>query len=185
MDLGDLALLWLLTRGLSPAGKNQPALPVTSEVPYSIWPLSLPASQRRWSLAGLHPEAAPHFRALVAEATARGWSPRMADATRTPEEQAYEVRSKSSKVECSWHLGGRAVDLELHGAGLTYHPDYAALGEWWANQGGVWGGTFARYGLHGDFRHFEYHPGIRSPKDAGLCVSTPGAIARYWQGQQR
>jgi len=69
----------------------------------------------------------------------------------------------------SWHVWGRAADLEIDGT----ESEYALLGHEWKRMGGVWGGDFS----FGDLGHFEWHPGV---KISDVCPTTtecpvPGA----------
>lgn len=54
----------------------------------------------------------------------------------------------------SWHVWGRAVDLEARGA---TRADWEELGRWWESRGGTWGGDFPNVDDPG---HFEWHPGL-------------------------
>jgi len=64
----------------------------------------------------------------------------------------------------SWHVSGRAVDLNLRIAGTQQDAgscqNYAQLGQLWEALGGRWGGRFGGFGECGDAGHFEYHPGL-------------------------
>lgn len=55
----------------------------------------------------------------------------------------------------SWHVWGRAADLEASGA---TRETWEKLGIWWEARGGVWGGRFTNVDDPG---HFEWHPGLR------------------------
>lgn len=189
-----LALLWAWSqRKSSPSSATTPEVQRKTAPPpagplkgspsslETVWPYTLPERRRRWTTDALHEDAAPHFAELIAHAEALGLSPRIADAVRSPREQREERWRKSSTVDCSWHLGGRALDLELKGKGLEYDPDYEVLGEWWKEKGGEWGGRFAGYGEHGDFRHFEWAPGMGYPKAHGLCDTDYTGVAAYWK----
>ncbi len=127
------------------------------------------------------------FRALVAQAKTLGLEPRVADAVRSPREQREERASRSSNVDCSWHLGGRALDIEIKGKGVEWDPDYEALGDYWeqSHKGAKWGGHFEGYGPHGDFRHFEFAPGMGYPKDHGLCDTDYSGVAAYWKKSEK
>lgn len=190
-----LLVLWALSkRSSSPARGVQPAPAPGSPVRpvrgspsdlLHVWPYTLSEQKRRWTTEALHEDAAPHFAELLEHAKSLGFSPRIADAVRSPREQREERAMYGSKVDCSWHLGGRALDVELHGGGTTWHPDYAVLGEWWKAKGGEWGGTFSDYGQHGDFRHFEWAPGLGYPKQHGLCDTDYTGVAAYWRKSTR
>lgn len=103
------------------------------------------------SLSGIVPSALPAFTMLLEQAEAWGFSPKIGDALRTCADQ--EV---AGDVKRSWHVLGRAVDLELHGA-----PDaYRRLGEFWEGIGGTWGGRWTElYPPDGDFQHFQWSGG--------------------------
>ena len=105
------------------------------------------------SLDGIVPAARPYFDALLAQAEAWGMQPVIGDALRTCDDQAA---ASSSVVKArSWHVLGRAVDLQLSG------PDaYRRLGEWWESIGGTWGGRWTTsYPPHGDYQHFQWSDG--------------------------
>ncbi len=86
----------------------------------------------------------------------------------------------------SWHVAGRAVDLEVIDAatGLSAPESlYGELGALWQRQGGVWGGTFPGFV---DYVHFEWHPGLRiedvcpvpaACQDTAVDTLGPGALA--------
>ncbi len=185
MKLKELFIAWLVVKALGERSSSSVQVPGESgnaELELgNVWPFTLSERIRRTTLDALHPDAEQRFRELMEHAKALGFRPRLADATRTPLEQREERWSKSSKADCSWHLGGRAVDLELHHGGLAWSEDYRVLAEWWKAKGGDWGGKFEGYGEHGDFRHFEYAPGMGNAKDHGLCDTDFTGIARYWR----
>lgn len=123
-------------------------------------------ADRLLSLAAVLPEARPHFEALIAYATARGWRPAIVSAVRTAADQA----GSASRVSLSWHQLGRALDVELRG-GSGGRARYQELGEWWEGEhAGVWGGRWtdlypagALPGCEpegGDCNHFQYTPGL-------------------------
>lgn len=180
-----VAWAWSRSRGPSSAPRPLEVVPSSSgsALLEDVWPYTLPERKRRWTLDGLHEDAAEHFRALVAQAKALGLEPRIADATRSPREQREERWSRSSKVDCSWHLGGRALDIEIKGKGVQWDPDYEALGDYWeqTHKGGKWGGHFSGYGEHGDFRHFEFAPDMGYPKQHGLCDTDYQGVRAYWK----
>jgi len=69
----------------------------------------------------------------------------------------------------SWHVLGRAVDINLP-QGAT-RADYEKLGLEWESMGGHWGGRFT--GLD-DVGHFEWHPGVTIEEvcpDPSACES--------------
>lgn len=102
------------------------------------------------NLDGIVPMARPYFDALLEQAEAWGMQPVIGDALRTCEDQAV-----AGTVARSWHVFGRAVDLQLRGADA-----YRRLGEWWEQQGGTWGGRWVdSYPPDGDFQHFQWSDG--------------------------
>lgn len=102
------------------------------------------------SLEGIVPMARPAFAALLQQAEDWGFSPVIGDALRTCADQAA-----AGKVERSWHVFGRAVDLQLSGADA-----YRRLGEWWESVGGTWGGRWtSAYPPDGDFQHYQWSGG--------------------------
>jgi hypothetical protein len=109
--------------------------------------------ERKHSLAGIVPSALPAFSELLEQAESWGFEPRIVEALRTCDEQRW---SKNSKVyERSWHVLGRAVDLELQGVDA-----YRRLGEYWEEMGGTWGGRWTTlYPPRGDFQHFQWSGG--------------------------
>ena len=143
--------------------------------------LKLPPDTRHHSLEGLHPEAKPYFEALIAEIKSRGDWPYISSAVRTFKEQAGLAGSGQSKVGCSWHQFGRAIDIDINGT-VEWDPEtYGAIGKWWEAKGPdfIWGGDFKSYGKHGDFVHFQYAPSL-SPGPS-LCGNRDDeTLARYW-----
>lgn len=105
------------------------------------------------SLDGIVPMARPYFDALLERAESWGMRPVIGDALRTCDDQAG-ASSSAVKVR-SWHVLGRAVDLELQGVDA-----YRQLGEWWESVGGTWGGRWTTlYPPNGDFEHFQWSGG--------------------------
>ena len=102
------------------------------------------------SLDGIVPAARPYFDALLERAEQWGMLPVIGDALRTCADQ---VAASSSAVKArSWHVLGRAVDLQLVGDGA-----YQRLGEYWESLGGTWGGRWTTlYPPNGDFQHFQW-----------------------------
>ena len=85
----------------------------------------------------------------------------------------------------SWHVSGRAVDLDLRHAGTDQDastcPNYARLGQAWEALGGRWGGRFSGFGGCGDAGHFEYHPGLEVSDvcpDPALCDAVATEVDR-------
>ena len=77
----------------------------------------------------------------------------------------------------SWHVLGRAVDLDILDATGKQVSDCAAytqLGVLWERLGGVWGGRFAGFGACGDAGHFEWHGGQTL---ASLCPAGAACTA--------
>jgi hypothetical protein len=147
-----------------------------------VSPLEMPTWKRIGSLDGLHPDARPFFDELVDYAKAQGWNPRIASATRTCEEQRGLYESGSSKAACSWHLAGRALDLLLN-KNASFHDAYRELGEWWRERGGSWGGTYAGYGEHGDYQHFQWTPPPLKEAHRELCATDDDCAEKqkaYW-----
>jgi len=118
-------------------------------------------ARRLHTLDGLIPSARAAFGELLEEARRRGFRPSIISALRTCTEQA----SVNPKVPRSWHLLGRAIDLELPGGTPA---DYTSLGEWWEAKGGRWGGRWTEQypiapcgpvGMSGDPCHFDWTDG--------------------------
>lgn len=109
--------------------------------------------ERQHTLSGIVPSALPAFSELLEQAKAWGMKPRIVSALRTCDEQRSSAASKV--YERSWHVLGRAVDLELHGSGA-----YMRLGQFWESMGGTWGGRWMElYPPDGDFMHFQWSAG--------------------------
>lgn len=110
------------------------------------------AADMHHSLAGIVPSALPAFVDLLDQAEAWGMQPKIGDALRTCADQ----QASGGKVkERSWHVLGRAIDLELHGVDA-----YRRLGEYWESIGGTWGGRWTDlYPPDGDFQHFQWSGG--------------------------
>lgn len=107
------------------------------------------------TLSDLVPEVRARVEALIAEATRRGFKPKVRSVGRTCEQQAEQVKLGFSQAGLcrSMHTVGHAVDLDLSPNACT---TYTALGQWWEGQGGVWGGRWKQFGECGDAGHFHY-----------------------------
>lgn len=124
-------------------------------------------SQRLKTLDWLVPDARAAFQALIAEAKRRGYLPSIVSAVRTCAEETNLASNKSGKVKRSWHVLGRAVDIELHLGAPADDPAkfYRELAAWWEQQGGTWGGrwetSFQPFpGVTTDVMHFQWTPGM-------------------------
>ncbi len=123
--------------------------------------------ERLKTLAFLVPDARAAFERLIAEATTRGFHPTIVSAVRTCCEEK-NLASAKGKGTRSWHIFGRAVDIELHLGAPADDPAkfYRELGEWWESQGGTWGGRWTTSwptapgvpGASGDVMHFQFTP---------------------------
>lgn len=131
--------------------------------------------EARRTLDALHPEARPHFEALVEEARRRGHHVYLSSVVRTLAEQEGIHDSGQSRAKCSWHPLGRAVDLDLDG-NVTDREAYEDLAKWWKARGGTWGGDFPGYGPLGDFVHYQWASSKVPPE--GLCDAA--GVAAYW-----
>jgi hypothetical protein len=123
--------------------------------------------ERLKTLAYLVPDARAAFEKLIAEATSRGLLPTIVSAVRTCCEEK-NLASAKGKGTRSWHILGRAVDIELHLGAPADDPalHYRELGEWWESLGGTWGGRWVTSwptapgvpGASGDVMHFQFTP---------------------------
>lgn len=121
--------------------------------------------ERLKTLGHLVPDARQAFEALITEATARDFLPSIVSAVRNCSEQGQLALTKAKR---SWHVFGRAVDIELHKGAPKDDPAkfYRELGEWWEQQGGTWGGRWTELypvapgvpGAAGDVLHFQWTP---------------------------
>ena len=130
----------------------------------------------------LIPTVRPAFRALLAEAQRLDLRPQITTSIRTCEQQAAIAPGATFARGCmSWHVLGRAMDLELEPGTCA---SYTELGEFWESIGGVWGGRWTeRFPGCGDAGHFEYHPGLAIEAvcfDPDQCQ----AIARDYLAEQ-
>ena len=107
------------------------------------------------TLDDLVPEVRGHVDALIAEATRRGFKPKVRSVGRTCEQQAEQVKLGYSQAGLcrSMHTLGHAVDLDLSPNACSA---YTALGEWWETHGGVWGGRWKQFGACGDAGHYHW-----------------------------
>ena len=117
------------------------------------------------ALARVTADCVPPFERLLKAATELGMQPKIRSSLRTCKEQDEQVRLGFSHAPgCnSWHVLGRALDLDMSPNVCT---TYQKLGELWESWGGVWGGRFGGFGACGDSGHYEWHPGI---KRSELC----------------
>lgn len=123
--------------------------------------------QRLKTLAWLVPDAREAFERLLAEATRRGYLPSIVSAVRTCAEETNLASNPSRTPKRSWHVLGRAVDIELHLGAPKDDPAkfYRELADWWVQQGGTWGGhwetSFQPFpGVTTDVMHFQWTPGL-------------------------
>jgi len=123
--------------------------------------------QRLKTLAWLVPDARAAFEALISEATRRGYLPSIVSAVRTCAEETNLKSNTSGQPKRSWHVLGRAVDIELHKGAPADDPAkfYRELADWWTQQGGTWGGhwetSFQPFpGVTTDVMHFQWTPGL-------------------------
>lgn len=153
--------------------------------------------ERLKTLRHLTPDSRVMFERLLAEAERRGYLPLIISAVRTCEEQGGLAQTKAKR---SWHVFGRAVDIELRKGAPKEDPArfYRELGEWWEQQGGTWGGRWTDLypnglpgianGTPGDLPHFQWTPaplttGVAQelwPKGAS-CELVNANAARYLQ----
>lgn len=125
------------------------------------------------SLADVVPAVRPKFEALLAQAKAWGMEPEIRSAGRTCEQQNEQLKLGYSNASMcrSMHVMGHAIDLNLKPATCA---TYTKLGEWWEQQGGVWGGRWvnATFGACGDAGHFHYGLDKAQAVPTSLCPST-------------
>jgi len=157
------------------------------------YPIHLSRTERLSTLAGVTPHVRPEFEALVEEAKARGMRPFIVSVLRSCEEQ----KGTASKARgCrSWHLLGRAVDLQLQSnrGRIDDREPYEELGRWWESHGGVWGGdwetTYPR-GIPGyeaagpgDVVHFQWTPEYTARVPDSVCDDSDcqGSVNRFWE----
>jgi hypothetical protein len=136
---------------------------------------------------GLTADTIEQVTKLFAAAGAEGMTLKIRSGRRTCAQQAEQyaigrqpgdTRAIVTKAKgCqSWHVQGRAVDIDIVGG----PKDYARLGAIWKSFGGKWGGDFPPP-LNTDVGHLEFHPGLTSQQacpDPDNCVDTPIVTAR-------
>lgn len=107
------------------------------------------------TLDDLVPEVRVQVDALIAEATKRGFKPKVRSVGRTCEQQDEQKKLGYSQAGLcrSMHVLGHAVDLDLSPNACS---TYTALGQWWEARGGVWGGRWTQFGACGDAGHFHW-----------------------------
>src|SRR5258707_4182980 len=123
--------------------------------------------ERLKTLAFLVPDARAAFAKLLDEANRRGLHPTIVSAVRTCCEEK-NLASAKGKGTRSWHIFGRAVDIELHLGAPADDPAkfYRELGEWWEQMHGTWGGRWTSSwpvapgvpGAAGDVMHYQFTP---------------------------
>lgn len=121
---------------------------------------------------GLTPWMSDKLSALLRFAAQNGITVRIVSTRRSCAEQNAIYEGGAGVVTnargCqSWHVWGRAADLEIAGP----VEDYAVLGDKWKSWGGIWGGDFP---IH-DLGHFEWHPGLKISDvcpDQSYCPSS-------------
>lgn len=108
------------------------------------------------TLEDIVPEARGAFEDLLAVADELGMQPRIRSAGRTCADQdalAAGGPQVTQVAGCrSWHVLGRAIDVDLHPNDCA---TYTRLGEIWESWGGVWGGRWGGFGGCGDAGHFQ------------------------------
>lgn len=117
------------------------------------------------TLDDIVPDARGKFRELLQIAEELGMKPAIRSAGRTCAEQLALYGQGSSTTQAnlcrSWHVLGRAIDLNLHPNDCA---TYTELGEIWEDMGGQWGGRWKQFGDCGDAGHFQYAPGAAVPE---------------------
>jgi len=128
----------------------------------------LKEATRRWpELEKLDEPARKPFADLLLEADRRSLDPHVVSGRRTASEQDKLTDTKV-RGRASWHVHGRAMDIELHKGKLA---DYASLGDWWEGKRagedrGFWGGRWKDlYPPDGDYMHFQWSPTVGVPEE--------------------
>lgn len=153
------------------------------------------------TLDAIVPTARPAFDRLLAYATSQGYQPYIVSAVRTCAEESGMTQTK---VRRSWHVLGRAVDVELHARGpaATIEDAYTELGTWWEGQGGTWGGRWTDIypvphptgwcgppDMAGDPCHFQFTDGAGAvpesvwPKSVTACADVDALVSSYRASQ--
>ncbi len=108
------------------------------------------------TLDDIVPGARWAFEELLRYAEQAGLQPEIRSAGRTCAQQdALAARGGhvTGASGCqSWHVLGRAVDLNLTPSTCE---SYARLGQFWENLGGFWGGRWTQFGPCGDAGHYH------------------------------
>lgn len=89
-------------------------------------------------------------RQLITQAHDMGYGITFGETWRPPQQAEYDAEHGTG-IKHSLHCSRLAVDLNLFRGDvyLTRTDDYKALGRWWEQIGGTWGGRF------GDGNHFS------------------------------
>ena len=120
------------------------------------------------SLADIVPSVRPKMEQLISKATALGMKPSIRSAGRTCAQQNEQKQLGYSQASMcrSMHTIGHAIDLDLSPSNCA---TYTKLGEWWEQQGGVWGGRWTQFGSCGDAGHFHYGLGKTQAVPTSIC----------------
>lgn len=134
------------------------------------WLGAIELYQPTGTLDDIVPEVRPKFEALIAQAKALGFTPKVRSAGRTCAAQQEQVDLGYSQADfCrSMHVIGHAADIDLVPNNCT---SYTKLGEWWEAQGGVWGGRWKQFGACGDAGHFHYGFNKAQAVPTSICPS--------------
>jgi hypothetical protein len=121
------------------------------------------------TLDDIIPEVRPQFEELFERARGMGLEAWIgpAGAGRTCGQQNSLSPQATGASGCqSWHVLGRAVDLQLK---PWSYAAYLELGEWWEAQGGFWGGRWLQFGPMGDSAHFHWPEEGHPPGSPSGC----------------
>lgn len=109
------------------------------------------------TLDDLAPSVRGHFEQLLELADELGMEPHIRSAGRTCADQealAAQGPSTTRARGCrSWHVLGRAIDLDLT---PNVCETYTQLGLAWEQMGGGWGGRWTQFGTCGDAGHYQW-----------------------------